>query len=902
MELSLDKGVSLFDLCDLIKNSAYTEINNAYLMDEALCLENLFKEVSLQEEAISRIQKRARDLVSKIRQYRLEKEGLDAFLHAYDLSSEEGVALMCLAEALLRIPDNTVKDRLIRDKISAKNWRKHLEKGHSFLINIATYALILASKILEKPAPQSSSLLILRSCIKYCSTPIIRFALMQSMKMLGQQFVMGETIEDALQRATLHEGYRYSYDMLGEAAKTALDAEVYFFAYKKAIQAIAKENAKMNDSGPIEGPGISVKLSALHPRYGWIKRKRMVVELFPKLKELALQAKAANIGFTIDAEESSNLDLSLMLVQMLVLDQDLKGWQGLGLAVQAYQKRASFVIDWLIELASTHKRRLIVRLVKGAYWDSEIKWAQELGLKGYPVFTRKISTDISYLACAKKLLSATQVIYPQFATHNAHTVSFILEMAKGSRDFEFQCLHGMGASLYDNIIKDDSLNIPCRVYAPVGEHKHLLAYLVRRLLENGANSSFVNRVLDSSISIEDLVADPIAKFKTLKEKPHLKIPLPLNLYGQERPNSKGLLLNSYTESVFVLDEINRFLPGLFDYPVIGTSPIAVEKTLEKAYRAAPWWDKTPVETRAECLEKMANLLEENKAELMALLIREGGKTVQDALSEVREAVDFCWYYSYRAREDFKVKVLPGPTGEHNQLELHGRGVISCISPWNFPLAIFLGQITAALVAGNAVIAKPASQTTLVAMKAIGLLHEAGVPKDVVQLLIGSGDVVGDRLTKDPRVQGVMFTGSTRTAWHINQLLAARLGPIVPLIAETGGQNAMIVDSSALLEQVVGDIVISAFNSAGQRCSALRVVFIQEEIIPEVLSMLKGVMMELEIGDPLDLATDVGPIIDENALHTLQKHVERMQKEAKLIYECALPSNLPQLPRGVFFCT
>jgi RHH-type proline utilization regulon transcriptional repressor/proline dehydrogenase/delta 1-pyrroline-5-carboxylate dehydrogenase len=743
--------------------------------------------------------------------------------------------------------------------------------------------------------------LAIRKMIAQCSTPVIRMALEQSMKMLGQHFVMGETIQVAIQKAVFNEEYRYSYDVLGEAARTALDAEGYFFSYKTAIRVIAEENAKMNGPlDPIEGPGISVKLSALHPRYGWAKQQRMIAELFPKLKELALQAKAVNIGFTIDAEESSYLDLSLMLVQMLVADQDLAGWQGFGLAVQAYQKRASFIIDWLIELAKLYKRRLMIRLVKGAYWDAEIKWSQERGLIGYPVFTRKVSTDISYLVCAKKLLSARDVIYPQFATHNAHTVSCILEMAKGERNFEFQCLYGMGVSLYDNIVKDNYLNVPCRVYAPVGEYNYLLAYLVRRLLENGANNSFVNRIVDGSVSIEQLIENPIEKFKRLQKKPHPKIPLPINLYGPKRPNSKGLDLTHHAESTFVLNEIKRFLPNLFDYPVIKTSAVEIETIMERASKAASSWDNTLLGVRAQCLEKMASLLEENKIELMAFLIREGGKTIQDALSEVREAIDFCWYYSCKAKKELTVQTLPGPTGEHNQLELHGRGVIVCISPWNFPLAIFLGQITAALVAGNVVIAKPASQTVLIALKVMALLQEAGVPSDVVQLVIGSGEVIGDHLVQDPRIQGVMFTGSIRTAWHINQLLAARVGPIIPFIAETGGQNAMIVDSSALLEQVVNDIIVSAFNSAGQRCSALRVAFIQEEIFTQLIVMLKGAIMELAMGDPLELATDVGPVIDENAAKLLQKHMDRMQQEAKLIYECALPRNLPQLPRGVFF--
>lgn len=874
-------------------------MQTAYRMDETLCLETLLKEVHFSNEAVAQIKARAERLVKKVRKARLEHTGLDAFLHAYDLSTEEGITLMCLAEALLRIPDNNTIDRLIKDKLTSGNWEAHLGKSHSWFVNSATWGLLLTGKILDQSELTSNHFLTVLKKLTYrLGEPMIRQAVIQAMKILGRQFVMGETIEAALKRAKAFEerGYRYSYDMLGEAAKTTKDAHRYFKSYQKAIEAIAKHKIGL---GPIEGPGISVKLSALHPRYEWVNRERMMQELLPKLKELTLQAKEANIGFTIDAEEADRLELSLLLIEHLIKDPAFKGWDGFGLAVQAYQKRAPFVLDKIIELARKHNQRLMIRLVKGAYWDSEIKWAQEKGLKGYPVFTRKASTDVSYLACVKKLFLANDIIFPQFATHNAYTLSAILEMAGSNRHFEFQCLHGMGDALYDNIVGKANLDIACRVYAPVGGYEELLAYLVRRLLENGANTSFVNQILDEQTSIDELIADPIAKVKHLSVKPHPKIPLPIDLYGN-RTNSIGLDLSNPAETTPMLTKVAELIPSILDTPVSVSTPEQITNALQSASMAAFEWDISGVERRADCLERMADLLENHKPELLALLIREAGKTVQDAVSEVREAIDFCRYYSFRARADFAIKVLPGPTGEYNQLSLHGRGVFACISPWNFPLAIFLGQVTAALVAGNTVIAKPASQTPRIALKAVALLHEAGVPKDVVQVLIGSGSQLGNRLIEDERIQGVMFTGYTDTARGINQSLAARKGPIVPFIAETGGQNAMIVDSSALPEQVITDVLASAFNSAGQRCSALRVLFLQSDIAPRVMSMLKGAMAELKIGDPLELSTDVGPVIDNAAKESLVSHVDRLTYDARLIYQCALPKDLPNLPFGAFF--
>lgn len=876
-------------------------IMHAYRMDETECVQALLPKATLSKDALDNIHDIAKRLVILVREHRLQKGGLDAFLYQYDLSSDEGIALMCLAEALLRIPDKETRDRLIKDKIVGKDFEQHIGKSHSLFVNAGTLGLMLTGRMLSTEELSSYRLTnVLKQLVNRVGEPIIRQAITQGMKILGRQFVMGETIEDAMLRAEAKEkkGYRYSYDMLGEAAKTEDDARIYLGAYQEAIE---KLGVRSGNLGPIEGPGISVKLSALHPRYEWANLHRMKTELLPILKDLVLQAKEANIGFTVDAEEADRLTLSLLLFKEIALDKDLKNWEGLGLAVQAYQKRAFYVIDWLKDLAHSSKRKLMIRLVKGAYWDSEIKWSQEKGFKDYPVFTRKSSTDVSYLACAKKILEAGSHFFPQFATHNAYTVAAVYEMAKEMDSlsrFEFQCLHGMGDSLYDNIVGHENWNIPCRIYAPVGGHEHLLAYLVRRLLENGANTSFVNRIIDEETPIEDLIYDPVVKTRFLKEISHPKIPTPRFLYGV-RPNSQGIDLSNPLEIDPVMIEIKSFLPDIFKQKLPDLTLAQLEEKLTTAEKASKEWGRTAPELRAVILENMAELLEKNRSHLLALLIREGGKTVQDAISEVREAIDFCWYYAYRLRLDFKTEVLTGPTGEHNQLTLHGRGVFACISPWNFPLAIFLGQIAGALAAGNAVLAKPASQTPLIAKLAVDLFHQAGVPKEVLHLVVGSGRILGPPLIEDQRIKGVMFTGSTETGRDINLNLAKRLGPIVPLVAETGGQNVMIVDSSALPEQVVTDVLTSAFNSAGQRCSALRVLFVQEEIADKLITMLKGAMDELKIGDPLDLSTDVGPVIDKNARIALEQHAERMDKEAKLLYECDI-SHVPDLPRGVFF--
>jgi RHH-type proline utilization regulon transcriptional repressor/proline dehydrogenase/delta 1-pyrroline-5-carboxylate dehydrogenase len=867
-------------------------------------------------EMRDRIADRARALVAAVRRERLGKGGIDAFLHEYALSSPEGVALLCLAEALLRVPDAETVDRLIRDKIGEANWESHLGRSESIFVNASTWALMLTGRLLHAEPAERDLRGALRRLVARSGEPVVRQAVTAAMRILGRQFVIGRTIEEAIEHAREAErhGYRHSYDMLGEAARTAADAARYFAAYDHAIAAIGWSAGNRYIT---EAPGISIKLSALHPRYEMAQRDRVLRELSPRLLEMASHARRANIGFTIDAEEADRLELSLDLVEGLALAPDLAGWDGLGLAVQAYQKRALPVIDWLAELAGRGGRRLMVRLVKGAYWDSEIKRAQERGLEGYPVYTRKTATDVSYLACASRLLAHGAALYPQFATHNAHTVAAVLEMAGNRRDWEFQRLHGMGEALYDQIVGPEHLDRSCRIYAPVGNHEDLLPYLVRRLLENGANTSFVNRIVDDRQPIDEIIADPIARLAQLPVKPHPRIPLPRDLYAPERKNALGLDLNDPT----TLTALREGLAAAFQRPwsaapiiagvdqpgdmepvldpsdrrrrvgeAITATPSNVDRALARAVRGAPLWDRTPASERAAKLEAAADLFEGHMTALMAVIVREGGRTIPDALSEVRETVDNLRYYAVRARADFAGPTrLPGPAGERNEIELRGRGVFACISPWNFPLAIFTGQIAAALAAGNAVVAKPAEQTPLVAAAAVRLLLEAGIPGEVLHLLPGTGEAVGAPLVADPRIAGIAFTGSTETARRINLELARRPGPIVPLIAETGGQNAMIVDSSALAEQVVADVLASAFDSAGQRCSAARLLYVQADIADRLLAMLAGAMVELAIGDPALIATDVGPVIDAAAQEALEHHAARMDREGRLIYRCTLPS-------------
>lgn len=890
-------------------------IDAAYLADESACVEALLAAYPIAAAMRARAQSRARELVETVRQKSLREQGLNAFLHEYDLSSQEGIVIMCLAEALLRIPDTLTAEKLIHDKLTQGEWDKHLGHSHSLLVNASTWGLLLTGRFVELDQ-QWSEANWLKRFVAHTGEGVVRAALAQAMRIMGQQFVMGTTIEDAYARSQQrsHSLYRYSFDMLGEAALSAQDADRYYQAYSHAIAQLGMMSGDDQDYN--SRPSISIKLSALHPRYEWAQRERVMNELVPRLLALVEQARSVNIAVTIDAEESERLALSLDIFSSVWHVPSLSGWSGMGIAVQAYQKRAPYVIDWLINLARNGGRRVPVRLVKGAYWDSEIKRSQERGLSAYPVYTRKISTDVAYLVCAKRLLDAGASIFPQFATHNAYTLSCILELA-GERDgFEFQRLHGMGEELYEQIVGPQRLNKACRVYAPVGSYKDLLPYLVRRLLENGANTSFINRLVNETVSLDDIIADPFVELQKCQPKPHPHIPLPRNLFGEARLNSLAISLHDtdalaglqqaialampqpyraapIVNGVEVSGEEHSVIDPADQRRIVGRVAYAnesvVDQALHCAAQGAKEWSALPVNERASALERTAELIEQQRATLMALCIREGGKTFLDAQAEVREAADFCRYYAHIARHDFSTPTtLRGPTGESNQLSWHARGVFACISPWNFPLAIFTGQVSAALAAGNAVIAKPATQTPLVAAQLVQLMLQAGVPGNVLQFLPGRGALLGAHLARDARVAGFAFTGSTDTAKQINQWLAARDGAIVPFIAETGGQNAMIVDSSALPEQVVNDVMASAFNSAGQRCSALRVLFVQQDIAARVIELLKGAMAELHIGDPALLATDVGPVIDNAARTTLLHHTEHLRQIGQLVYTVTLP--------------
>ncbi len=893
------------------------QLDQFYRQDETDCIENLLSSLHITDQKAKITQETAHELVAMVRKKTAKKTGLDAFLYRYDLSSEEGIALMCLAEALLRIPDAETVTSLIRNKIATADWQSNMGKSDSLFVNAATWGLMLTGKILSTNQEDPKRLRsVLKRLIEKTSEPIIRKAVAEMMKILGKQFILGQDIEEALRRSAEREalGYRFSFDMLGEAARTAQDAERYFLAYQKSIQAIGEHSRGKHF---INAPGISVKLSALHPRYEYTKKNIVVPAVIDKLSVLVLQAKEFGISLTVDAEEADRLDISLDILETIFSDPGLNDWEGLGLAVQAYQKRAFYLIDWLAEIANKQGRRWMLRLVKGAYWDSEIKESQVKGFNNYPVFTRKGNTDTSYLACAKKIIAMPEAFYPMFATHNAHTVATILTLMGDRRDFEFQCLQGMGRPLYDQIVTDENWKIPCRVYAPVGTHEDLLPYLVRRLLENGANTSFVNRIVNEKLPIDEIIADPIAEVKANKNKPHPRIPLPADIYGPDRKNSKSYDLSNVTIQQELDKELSKWqnyqwqaFPTIQSKPkkeagkvhyepndrrlivghVMTASNDEVEATLEAAYFAKEKWDLTPVTDRAKLLRKAADLLEQNMPELMALVMREGGKTLNDAIAEVREAVDFCRYYAEEASSELATKNLTGPTGETNQLQMHGRGIFLCVSPWNFPLAIFTGQVMAALVAGNTVIAKPAEQTPLIAARAVELFHEAGIPANVLQLVVGKGSIVGQKLIEDNRISGVLFTGSTETARNINKTLAEKSGPIIPSIAETGGQNAMIADSSALPEQLIMDVIASAFYSAGQRCSALRVLFLQEEICDKVITLLQGAMAELTVDISYLLETDVGPIIDEKAVAGLEAHANFLEKVGKLIYKINLQTN------------
>jgi RHH-type transcriptional regulator, proline utilization regulon repressor / proline dehydrogenase / delta 1-pyrroline-5-carboxylate dehydrogenase len=899
-------------------DSGTDALNADWYVDETELIRRLLAQVGLEPAQREQISQQAVDLVKSVRERSRDAGAMEAFMREYDLSSEEGVTLMCLAEALLRIPDNDTAEKLISDKLSEADWESHLGKSSSLFVNASTWGLMLTGKLVRVSETGKRDIgSTLARLANKSGEPVVRLAIRQAMRIMGHQYVMGRNIKSAIERSRKKDNrdFRYSFDMLGEAALTSRDAARYCQAYKDAIQSIGKSHS---DGDVFSAPSISVKLSALHPRYEHAQEQRVLAELVPILLELARLARDHGIALTVDAEEAERLLLSLRVFEQVLSDPSLRGWDGLGLALQAYQLRAFSAIDWLAERARASGHRIPIRLVKGAYWDTEIKYAQVEGLPGYPVFTRKANTDLSYLACARKLLSMPEQFYPQFATHNAHTIAAIAHLAGQSRDYEYQRLHGMGKELYEEVLENDQFNGACRVYAPVGNHKDLLPYLVRRLLENGANTSFVNRIVDEKLPPEEVVTDPISQIEAVTEIPHPKIPRPVHLYGDARRNSAGInfaqqpateaLRAAMTESGSgtwqagplgqgsrAVDQVVEIISPADSDELVGqvrwTDTACIEDVVGRALSAQTAWDKRGAAERADILDQVADLLETHRAELMALCTREAGKSLKDGIAEVREAADFCRYYAAQARAHMaEPTTLTGPTGEHNQISLHGRGVLVCISPWNFPLAIFIGQVSAALVAGNSVIAKPAEQTPLIAQRAVELMHQAGVPDDVLHCLPGSGEV-GAALTRDPRIAGVVFTGSTETARRINRALAERDTALATLIAETGGQNAMIVDSSALPEQVVRDVIQSAFLSAGQRCSALRILCIQSDIADHVLEMLAGAMAEIRVGHPGALANDVGPVIDASQLEMLNNHVERMEREARLIKRVELPADL-----------
>jgi RHH-type proline utilization regulon transcriptional repressor/proline dehydrogenase/delta 1-pyrroline-5-carboxylate dehydrogenase len=874
--------------------------------DEAIAAE-LLASAGRESDAEVRIDARATRLVKAIRARTGGLGGVEDFLHAYALSTKEGLALMVLAEALLRVPDAETADRLIEDKLQAGDWARHGSRSAPLLVSASAWTLGLTVKVIH---PGETPEGIVDALIKRLGLPAVRAATRQAMRLLGSHFVLGQTIEEALGRAGSHHEFLYSFDMLGEGARTSADARHYLDSYARAIEAIGKTAG--NDPLP-RRPGISVKLSALHPRFEALSRDRVLVELVPKLIELAQIAKRHELNFTIDAEEADRLELSLDVIAATLRDASLAGWDGFGLAVQAYQKRAGPLIDWIGAAAESLNRRLMIRLVKGAYWDTEVKRAQERGLPDYPVFTRKAMTDLCYLDCVRKLLVARPRLYPQFATHNALTVACVIEDAGGTGGYEFQRLHGMGEALYDALLAELP-DLSCRVYAPVGGHADLLAYLVRRLLENGANSSFVSVASDPSVPVETILRRPQSWINDASHARHSHIPLPRDLFGASRRNSSGIEFGDSAALEALVAEVRsapkvavakplidgsavtgreRAVNSPVDGAVIGAvqegDEALVATAMASAQAAFPAWSSIPVAERAAALERAGDLMEQNRGRLIALLQSEAGKTIDDCVSEVREAVDYCRFYAQDARRMFAPRVLPGPTGESNELRMRGRGVFVCISPWNFPLAIFSGQVVAALVAGNSVVAKPAEQTPLVAFETIRLLHRAGIPAGALNLVPGDGKT-GARLVADRRVAGVAFTGSTEVARGINRTLAAKAGPITPLIAETGGVNAMIVDATALPEQVTDDVIASAFRSAGQRCSALRLLCVQEDVADRVLDMVIGAARELSLGDPRDLATHVGPVIDGEAKSKLDRWIAMMDSRGAVLFR--LEANPP----------
>jgi RHH-type proline utilization regulon transcriptional repressor/proline dehydrogenase/delta 1-pyrroline-5-carboxylate dehydrogenase len=869
--------------------------------------------------AEARIDARAAGLIEGIRAHAGGLGGIEDFLHAYSLSTKEGLALMVLAEALLRVPDAATADRLIEDKLATGDWASADVASNAFLVSASAWTLGMTARLIQ---PGETPDTILEGLLKRLGVPAVRVATRQAMRLLGSHFVLGQTIDEALERAGGHRESRYSFDMLGEGARTRDDADRYKASYAAAIDAIG---ATAGAAGLPNRPGISVKLSALHPRFEAISRGRVLKELVPDLLELARKARDHDLNFTIDAEEADRLELTLDVIAAVLGEPSLRGWEGFGLAVQAYQKRAPAVIDWLDDTARGLRRRLMVRLVKGAYWDTEVKRAQERGLADYPVFTRKAMTDLCYVFCTRKLLAARSRLYPQFATHNALTVAGVIEDAGGTDGYEFQRLHGMGEVLYETLLKELP-DTAVRIYAPVGGHRDLLAYLVRRLLENGANSSFVAVAADPAVPIATILKRPQSWITSARGARHPNIPLPRDLYGWQRRNSAGIEFGDRASLATIVAKIDAapapapaaplidgIARGGTERPVYSPSDgTAVGRVAEADNRLAAdamaaaqagfaRWSSTALEERAAALERAGDLLEGRRADLISILQREGGKTLDDSVAEVREAVDFCRYYAAEARDSLAPQTLPGPTGESNELRYRGRGVFVCISPWNFPLSIFLGQVSAALVAGNTVVAKPAEQTPLIAAAAVRILHEAGVPRDALHLVPGDGSV-GAALVADARVAGVAFTGSTEVARSINRVLAAKDAPIVPLIAETGGINPMIVDATALPEQVTDDVVASAFRSAGQRCSALRLLCVQEDVADRIIAMIAGAARELRLGDPRDPSTHVGPVIDAEAKDKLDRWIADMDMQGRVRFRWdrfqALPATGTFVPPAI----
>ena len=893
-------------------------LSDNYLMDENILINQLLEQANPGYELRKKIKQLAIKLVENVRSKIDQMDGVDAFMKEYDLSSKEGIVLMCMAEALLRIPDKATAEKLIKDKLLGADWKSHVGKSDSMFVNASTWGLMLTGKIIHVDEDKKGLSKILDKLLNKTGEPMVRTGVYQAMKVMGKQFVMGRTIKEALKRSQTkkHRDYRFSFDMLGEAALSQADADRYLASYLRAIQAIAKGNNKKTIE---DAATISIKLSALHPRYEIANVNRVLAQLVPNVKKIVNLAASLNVAVTVDAEEADRLELSLLVFEK-VYSQCKTGYDGFGLVIQAFQKRAMSVIDFLITLVEKHGYKIPIRLVKGAYWDTEIKRSQEQGLADYPVYTRKVNTDISYLACSVKLLSHRDKFYPQFATHNANTVAAVRVMAKDNLGYEFQRLHGMGQALHQQSIDPEGLNVPCRVYAPVGSHEDLLPYLVRRLLENGANTSFVNRLVDLELDIDEITKDPIAVVRTHTDHRHPQIPLPVNLFQPIRKNSSGINFSDVATLQSFENELNPlklekitatplipgyignskakdvYSPAQLDFLVghcIDANQADAHLALSNAQKAFNQWNNTDVYQRALMINKVADLMESNQTIIMHLLRHEAGKSLADSISELKEAVDFCRYYAHHANDKMTNGLkMPGPTGESNFLTLQGKGVFVCISPWNFPLAIYVGQIVAVLVTGNCVIAKPAEQTSIIGYYLACLIHQAGIPQAVFQFVPGLGREIGTVLCQSNITTGVVFTGSTQTAQVINKNLANRENAaIATLVAETGGQNCMIADSSTLPEQLVKDVIASAFVSAGQRCSALRVLYIQQDIADDTLKMLAGAMDEMSISHPQNYASDVGPLIDKISLNKLNAHVEIMQKQGKLIKALQVPNGL-----------